>query len=144
MSWPFNFHTLHMRHWLYFFFFFLSHLKMTSIVSAYSAWCNQYFFLADWNNCLNKVMITVPRLCNNSLQGLKKHRMFYPPCIVPYLQSYDSDFWTAQKVFFWDCFTSSELWRLFRGYLQLENLIPWYYMVEWVGAVRAIWMLLVS
>lgn len=45
-------------------------------------------FLADWNNYLNEVMITVPRVCNNSLQRLKKHRILYLLCIVPCLQSF--------------------------------------------------------
>lgn len=49
---------------------------------------NTFFFLADWNNCLNEVTLTVPRACNNSLQRLKKHRILYLPCVVPYLQSF--------------------------------------------------------
>lgn len=50
---------------------FVFHLKMTSTVSANSAWCNQYLFLAEWNNCLNKVMITAPRACNIHCRGWK-------------------------------------------------------------------------
>lgn len=45
-------------------------------------------FLADWNNCLNEDMITVPRACNSSLQRLENHRIFYLLYIVLYLQSF--------------------------------------------------------
>lgn len=44
-------------------------------------------FLADWNNCLNEAMITVPRAGNSSPRRLKKPRK-NPPHVDPCFQSF--------------------------------------------------------
>lgn len=86
-------------------------------------------FLADWNNCLNEAMITVPRAGSNSLQRLKKPRKNLPR-VDPFLQSFkiliSGQFrrWCSETAFFGQHYGGS-LEVTYSHRTQLPGAAPW-------------------